>query len=222
MLLAVDTSNQWMGLALYDGSQVMGETIWQSHNFHTVELAPAVETLLKRCGILPKDIQALAVALGPGSFTSLRVGLSFVKGMAMGLHCPLIGIHTMDILAAAQPLTETPLLTVIQAGRGRLAVQWQLAAENKWKPDGELKVIPIEDLAGFVQHPGVVCGELTAIQRQSLVQQNSLIRLASPAHCIRRPSFLAELAWERWQANEIDETAPLSPIYLHYGEALAV
>jgi tRNA threonylcarbamoyladenosine biosynthesis protein TsaB len=218
MLLAVDTSNQMMGLAIYDGSQVLGETMWQSHNFHTVELAPAVENLLKRCGMQPKDLQVLAVASGPGSFTALRIGMAFVKGMALGLHCPLIGIHTLDILAAAQPKQEMPLLSAIQVGRGRLAVEWYSVYQNKWKAQGELKVISVEDLAGQVKQPALVCGELTAIQRQALTQQNALITLSSPAHCVRRPSFLAELAWERWQSNEVDATGPLSPIYLHSEE----
>jgi len=57
--------------------------MWQSHQHHTVELAPALVELLKRTDAKMSDIQALGVAIGPGSFTSLRVGLAFIKGLAL-------------------------------------------------------------------------------------------------------------------------------------------
>ena len=124
MLLAVDTSTAQVGVAIYDGAQVPGEYIWRSRQHHTVELAPAIAELLARCGLTMDDIRAIGVALGPGSFTSLRVGLSLVKGLALACDLPLIGIPTLDIYAAGQPASEFPLLAAIQAGRGRLAVGW--------------------------------------------------------------------------------------------------
>ena len=104
MLFAVDTSTTQMVLAIYDGAQVLGEYAWRSGQRHTVELAPAVADLLTRCALTMNDIKALGVALGPGSFTSLRVGLALVKGLALSRHIPLIGIPTLDILAHAQPV----------------------------------------------------------------------------------------------------------------------
>jgi tRNA threonylcarbamoyladenosine biosynthesis protein TsaB len=77
------------------------------------------------------DVRALGVALGPGSFTSLRVGLSLSKGLALSRHIPLIGIPTLDIPAAAQPASKLPCWLSIQAGRGRLAVGWYKST-RKW------------------------------------------------------------------------------------------
>src|SRR5512138_1159548 len=140
MLLAVDTSTAQMGLAIYDGSQVVSEYAWRSSQRHTVELAPAISELLKRCGSTMDDVTALGVALGPGSFTSLRVGLSLVKGLALSRHLPLVGIPTLDILAAAQPLSRLPLGVAIQAGRGRLAVGWYKRSKNGWQAKGPARV----------------------------------------------------------------------------------
>ena len=118
MLLAVDTSTQWMGLALYDDEQIIGETIWQTHNHHSVELAPAIESLFNRSGITGKDLRVLAVATGPGSFTSLRIGMAFVKGLSLALNLPVIGIPSLDITVAAVPVQEIALAAVLQAGEG--------------------------------------------------------------------------------------------------------
>ena len=219
MLLAVDTSTAYVGLAVYDGAQVIGEYIWQSNQHHTVELAPAVAELLARSGLTTENIQALGVALGPGSFTSLRVGLSLVKGLALARHLPLVGIPTLDIYAASQPASKLPLLAAIQAGRGRLAIGWYKSMKNGWQAKGPARVATVDMLIEEIQSPSIVCGEFSAQERQRLGQVET-IKLASPAQSVRRPSVLAELAWARWQNGDVDDEATLAPIYLHTAEPI--
>ena len=219
MLLAVDTSTAQVGIAVYDGAQVLGEYIWRSRQHHTVELAPAIAELLGRCGLTMDDMRALGVALGPGSFTSLRVGLSLVKGLALACELPLIGIPTLDIYAAGQPASELPLLTAIQAGRGRLAIGWYKSTENGWQAQGPARVVPIDGLLGEIEMPSLVCGEFSAEERERLTLNPLQIRLVPAARSVRRPSLLAELAWARWQSGEADEEATLAPIYLHATES---
>jgi tRNA threonylcarbamoyladenosine biosynthesis protein TsaB len=210
-----------VGLAVYDGlqGQVIGEYAWRSGQRHTVELAPAILELLTRCGLTMDDIRAVGVALGPGSFTSLRVGLSLVKGLALARQLPLIGIPTLDILAAAQPLSRLPLLVAIQAGRGRLAASWYKRSKNGWQAKGTARVTTVKILVEEVTSPMIVCAELTAEERQRLAEQPE-IQLASPAQSIRRPAVLAEQAWRRWQAGALDDAATLAPIYLHVAEPI--
>jgi tRNA threonylcarbamoyladenosine biosynthesis protein TsaB len=220
MLLAIDTSTKQMGLALYDGAQVIGEFLWHSRHYHTVELAPAVADLLKRSGLAMDSLEALGVALGPGSFTSLRVGLAFVKGLALARHLPIIGIPTLDILAAAQEVRDVPLAAVLQAGRGRLALAWYEADENGWSTKGPPNVTTADELAENIRKPTIVCGELSADERQRLARKRVNVLLASPAACVRRPAVLAELAWERWQAGVQDDAASLAPIYMHAADPI--
>ena len=217
MLLAVDTSTAQVGLAIYDGAQVIGEYAWRSSQRHTVELAPAISDLLSRCGLTMEDVTALGVALGPGSFTSLRVGLALVKGLALSRHIPLIGIPTLDILANAQPESKLPLAVVIQAGRGRFAVGWYKSSRNGWQAQGDARVVTLEALKDEVKSPSIVCGEFTVEDRQKIIE-NENVQLTSPAQSVRRPAKLAELAWARWQRGETDDAASLAPIYLHTAE----
>lgn len=219
MLLAVDTSTSQVGLALYDGAQVIGEFAWRSSQRHTVELAPAISDMLKRCGLTMEDVSALGVALGPGSFTSLRVGLAMVKGLALARHVPLIGIPTLDILATAQPASKLPLAIVLQAGRGRLALGWYKSSKNGWQARGPARVVTVNALMDEIDHPSLVCGELNSEERQKLSEKAN-VHLASPAQSVRRPAILAELAWARWQDGKIDDEASLAPIYLHFAESI--
>ena len=218
MLLAVDTSTAQVGLAVYDGVQVLGETVWRSKQHHTVELAPAIAELLRRSGLSMEELRALGVAIGPGSFTSLRVGLSLVKGLALARGLPVIGIPTLDIYAAAQPASKLPLLTAIQAGRNKLAVGWYKYTKNGWQAQGIARVVTTESLIYEIKTPAVVCGEFTPEERQHLAKDELNVKLVAPSGSIRRPSVLAELAWERWQKGEVDEEASLAPIYLHTTE----
>ncbi len=219
MLLAADTSTTQMGLALYDGAQVLGEYAWRSGQRHTVELAPAIADLLTRCDLTINDVNVLGVALGPGSFTSLRVGLALVKGLALARHIPLIGIPTLDILARAQPASKLPLAVAIQAGRGRYALDWYKVSRKQWQAKGDARVVTLESLMAEVQSPSVVCGEFTNEIRQKIIL-NENVQLVSAANSIRRPAVLAELAWARWQNGDVDDEAALAPIYLHVAESI--
>ena len=120
MLLAIDTSTAQIGLALYDGATVPGELVWQSRTHHTEQLAPALADLLDRVGIKMDSLKALGVAIGPGSFTSLRVGLAFIKGLALARHLPLVGIPTLDIVAACVPLLDRRLVQYPSTLRPRM------------------------------------------------------------------------------------------------------
>lgn len=220
MLLAVDTSTKTVGLALYDGVSVYGEIVWRSEGYHTVELAPALKDLLKRCQVEPIQLKALAVALGPGSFTGLRIGLALVKGMAQALNIPIIGIPTLDFLAFAQPLQNIPMVAVLQAGRKRLAAVWYSVKGGAWESEGEINVLTAEELSVQIKQPTLICGELDRDEQQKLARKYKNAILASPAQSMRQPIFLAELAWKRWENRQFDDVASLSPIYLHFGEEI--
>jgi tRNA threonylcarbamoyladenosine biosynthesis protein TsaB len=220
MLLAIDTSTAQIGLAVYDGATIPGELVWQSRAHHTEQLAPALAGLLERVGLTVDSIEALGVAIGPGSFTSLRVGLAFVKGLALARHLPLIGIPTLDIVVAAVPLSDRKLAAVVQAGRGRLAVGWYKPTENGWQAEGPATTTTAEELEQKIRKPVIICGEMNLEDRHCLGRKFKNVILASPAQCVRRPGFLAELAWNRWKAGKTDAAASLAPIYLHVAGGL--
>lgn len=225
MLLAVDTSTPQIGLALYDGAQVLAESLWTSKARHTVELAPAAAGMLARAGVKLDQLRALGVAIGPGSFTSLRVGLSFVKGLALAASLPTVGINTLDIVAAAQPVSPgLPLVCVLPAGRGRLAVSRYAAGatghathQPRWQAQGSPVIMTAEALAAATAQETIICGDLSAAERLTL-KKNAHIRLVSPALSTRRPGILAELAYIRWQAGLVDDFATLAPLYVHIAE----
>ena len=220
MLLAVDTSTQYLGVALYDGICVLSEFTWLSQNHHTVELAPIVESLFCHTEQGISGLNAVAVALGPGSFTGLRIGLAYCKGLALSCNVPIIGIPTLDVLAFGQPVTDVNLAAVLNAGRNRLAVAWYRAKAGRWRSKDDLENLTHEDFIKRIEPPSTICGEVSKTLASNISEHHEDVFIASPALSLRRPSFLAELAWKRWKGGQVDDPRTLKPIYLHHGEPI--
>ena len=219
MLLGIDTSTQSVGIAIYDGHQILCEESWISRRYHTVELAGAVDANLKRAGLNPKDLDVLAVATGPGSFTGLRIGMALVKGLAYTHQLPVIGIPTLNITARAVPPSEKRLAAVLQAGRTRLAVGWYITENDRWISEDLIENLSLEELLGKIDQPCILTGELTKDIRE-VTADHDLLTIADPTLAMRSPKYLAELAWERWQAGDLDDVLTLKPYYLHKGDPI--
>jgi len=219
MLLAIDSATYKIGIALYDGVEVLHEVVWQSVNRHSVELTPAIDQALQRGGFTIKDVEAIGLAIGPGSYTGLRIGAAVAKGLALSGHIPLVGISTFDILAATiPPDPQRQLAVVLSAGRGRLSVGWYKTIGESWQVNGEASLLTPDELSQQLTQPSLVCGELDEATRRLLGRKRVNVNLVSPAFSLRRPAFLAELAWARWQASQTDDPAKLVPLYLQTGE----
>lgn len=214
MLLALDTSTSWISLALHDGTFIRYEATWESQYHHTVELGPAMERLFNQTGISQADLTGLAVAIGPGSFTSLRIGLALAKGIALALNIPLVGVPSLDVLAQAQPLDERPMIAVLQAGRRRLAYTTYQVEADSWVAQDEPAVIDPKDLVKTIESPTLICGELSQEARTILGRRWKNALIAPPERCLRRAGFLAALGWARLQLGSSDDPVSLAPIYL--------
>jgi len=223
MLLALDTATRQLSLALHDGLSVAAEHSWRAGQHHTVELAPQAALLMRRAGVEPASLRGIAVALGPGSYTGLRIGLGLAKGLALAHNLPLVGVPTGDILMRAQAPRAHHARAVLQAGRGRVLVlpyQWN-SQHERWEADGGARVLTWEALAGEIAGPTLVCGEIDEAGRDALRALKGQALLAAPAFSLRRAGFLAEIGWERIRAGQTDDPLRLAPLYGHAPEGAA-
>lgn len=128
LVLAFDTATDHATSALVDGGEVLGERVSRAST-----LLADVDALLRRAGASPRDVTALAVGIGPGSFTGIRIGLAAARGLALALDVPAAGVSTLDALAAGAP-GATP---VVDAKRREVFVPGPRAV-----PPAELQVEP--------------------------------------------------------------------------------
>lgn len=214
MILAIDTATSWTGLAIHDGTAVLAETGWKGKRMQTVELAPAVEQLWEQAQITPADLEAIAVAIGPGSYTGLRVGLALAKGLALGHKLPLVGVPTLDIVAAGIGKLDEPLTTVAEAGRDRLwAGQYRWNDRRGWQAIGDPSLTDWDALLATIDGPMVFAGEISA-EAGKQIRRTANARLVSPAIGLRRAAVLAEIGFQRWKSRAVTDADKLVPLYL--------
>ena len=215
MILAIDTATRWTGLALHDGRSILAELGWQAVNRQTVELAPAVLDLLRRTGLQPSDLAAAAVAIGPGSYTGLRIGLGFAKGLALANQTKLIGVPTMDILAAAQPWSEEQLVAIAEAGRSRVcAAIYVWHAGKGWQIEREPDIYSWPALLDTIEAPSIFSGEVSPAGAKLVRGARKKHKFATTPNAVRRAGYLADIGWQRLRRGWTDDPAALAPLYL--------
>lgn len=216
MILAIDTATRTASIALYNSTGVLAEESWRSKNNHSVEVMPAISRLVERQGCSMGELSGIAVSLGPGSFTGLRIGMSVAKGLCLGLEIPIIGVPSLQVAAYAAGDPGCPILAVDEAGRGRICVgdysyenglpvqqgPIQLERSAEWIPDlAECVLVTGEVDAALADH----LSDLPGAENLSIV---------SLAGSLRRAGFLGELAWERLQRGDTDDLDTLEPVYI--------
>lgn len=214
-LLALDTSTDRAGIALTDGER-MAELSWDASRNQTATLLSAVDQLLQLEGTSLKDVRAVAVATGPGAFTSLRVGMSTAKGLAFARGLPLFGVPTLD--GAARPFAEAGLsmVAVIAAGRGRLAWAAYGRRGDLWDQIVPPRNGDIAQMCAEIRRGGIrpsVTGELSEEQAASVRDAGGIVPPAMLRE--RRIAGVATIAWERFTTGEPDDATTLAPVYLH-------
>jgi len=209
LLLALDTSTSIASVALFDGQRVLSETSWLAGREHSTRVLVEVEAALGRVARTPQQLTGLVVAHGPGSFTGVRVALSVALGMSAGLSLPLWGVSALDVLAAATQQVDLPVRPVLEAGRGRFATG---LFQHGRCVDGP-RLATLEQLDELTQTPTLIIGELAEAARLRLAR-NTCARLATPAACLRRGGFLAELGWRMARSGDAGDPRLVEALYV--------
>lgn len=128
MWLGIETSSLVSSLALLEGDTLLGELTMQAGLTHSEQLVPHIELLLDQAQVDTSDLTGIVVAIGPGSFTGLRIGMGTAKAMAYALQIPLYGAMTMDVMAYNVPYTDRLISVLIDAQKKNV-----YEARYRWK-----------------------------------------------------------------------------------------
>lgn len=215
MLLAIDTSTDIASLAIVQDSNVLAELTWHTGQNHTTQLLSNLEYLYKITGNDSKSLTAVVVALGPGSFNGLRVGVSAAKGLAFSLRIPIVGINSLEVAAYQYAETGLPVCAILNAGRNEVATATYQKKYGKWKQLVVEHIDTVENICKLVTAKTLFCGEYTSsVAEQIIVLLKNKAVIPPATTDLRRASFLAELGQRQLNAGISDNAATLKPIYL--------
>ena len=212
-VLAVETSSLAGGVALLDDERLVAEYLLDVSVTHSERLMAAVDQVLTGARWTGRDLGGLAVAVGPGSFTGLRIAVSTVKGLALALGLPIAAVPTLDAMAAALPWAALPVCPVLDARKGEVYAslyRWDGAAMRR---EWEYLALAPEALAARLGEPTLVVGDGAAAVRSPHA------RTVPPPRRLPSPACVGMLGLERLRRGETVLAATLTPLYLRPSEA---
>jgi tRNA threonylcarbamoyladenosine biosynthesis protein TsaB len=214
-LLALDTSTAWASVALYDGRNVLSEETWHAQRRHGDELFPTIERVLSQARRKISDVDRVAVATGPGSFTGLRVAIAAAQGIARGAGAALVGISTLDVLAYPHAHSKQRTCALLPAGRTEWYAAFYQERNRKWMRRSPFIVATLPDLCRQIGTHTLFVGELDDEAEQLLKDLlGPKAIFAPPASRMRRAGYLAELGWRAIESAPQAKLAEIEPIYV--------
>lgn len=209
-------------IALYRPEEgVLAEQSWLSGREQTTQLLPNLQRLMSLEGRTPRDLQGIAVAIGPGSYSGVRIGISTAKSMAYALQIPIWGVPSLDALAYQQvAVTAAQVCAVLAMGRSRLAWSLYRTKGTRWQRLTPYMNSTAREMADEItKHKTnlatLFCGEISPETAAILTEvMGKDAAIAPAAAAVRRAGYLAELAIQRANRGEADDPATLQAIYL--------
>jgi tRNA threonylcarbamoyladenosine biosynthesis protein TsaB len=216
MILAINTSSFQFSVALLDeDGSLKAEYVMSGGAGRFAGMFPALEEILTALGFSVRTVSALAVAIGPGSFTGLRVGLAAAKGFAHALNAPLVGISSLEALACQLTGTSTTVAPILDARRGEVFTAPFSPGFPYPERSGPDTCVPFNELGTFYRDRVTIIGN-------DYPKQVSLLRagigdsivLAPPHLWNLRASTVGFLGLRRVRAKDYDDPETLTPLYL--------
>lgn len=210
MILAIDGSTEWCCLALTRKGTVLAEKGWITHRGHTADLSQEIFHTLKQIGADLQQLEAVAVATGPGSFSGLRSALAVAKGIAFALSVPLVGVPTLDAMAAIMYPNDRPVWCMIRLGRGRAAAARYSVSGLPPRRLGSYMVVSAGKGKIDLQPGEHLLGDWDVLSEGLVPTESTLPAPWKPRHC----AILAYLGEIKLRSHGPDDLDALEPIYL--------
>lgn len=216
-LLAIESSTARSSVALLDAGRPLAAASLGLPRRHGEFLAPAIAFCCEQAGVEPDRIGGVAVGVGPGLYTGLRVGIATAQTFAGALHLPVLGVSGLDVLAFGARYTRNLICAVIDARRGELFWALYRPSPGGVQRIGELRLGPPDHLVAELESTGERC---TVVGDTDLSERDALARVADVASPSAPDAVdLGMLAYPRFEREETGRPEDLRPIYLRTADA---
>ena len=219
-VLALETSTLAGGVALCEDGRVVGLSLLNVALTHSERLMSMVDRLLEDCRWTLAQVQGLAVSIGPGSFTGLRVGVATVKGLALALGLPVAAVPTLDALAANLPFADAPVCTLLDARKGEVYVCLYQWTGQSMERRSDYLALPPEDVPAWLRVPVIVLGDGVPACRPYLERLGGRVRVAPAAQSVPSAAMIGQIGHVMLASGQEISGDALEPFYLRPSEAV--
>jgi tRNA threonylcarbamoyladenosine biosynthesis protein TsaB len=218
-VLAIETATLTGAVAVLDGDRVVGEITLSVALTHSERLLAAIDRLLADCGWTLAGLQGLAVSIGPGSFTGLRVGLATVQGLAFATGLPVAAVPTLDALAEALPFADGPVCPVLDARKGEVYVSLYRWAGERMERLWDYQALSPAEVVRRLPGGAILVGDGAESCRAALGGDPHPLRIAPPPRRLPSAGLVGWLGQGRLAAGTTVAADGLRPLYLRPSEA---
>ena len=221
-ILAFETSAKAASVALLDSGKLLGESYQNTGLTHSQTLMTMAEDLMKTCGVKPDEIEAVAVAAGPGSFTGVRIGVAAAKGFAWGAELPCCGVSTLEAMAVQLGIYDGFVLPVMDARRSQVYNALFEACDGKLSRLCEDRAISLADLGAEIKNlkkPVFLVGDGSVLCYNTLKEEVQNLILPPEHKMHQRAAGVALVAEKKLLSGETCDAGLLSPNYLRLSQA---
>lgn len=240
--LSMDTSSSALSVAVTDGFKVLGEITTNLKRNHSVRLMTTVDTLMREVGVIPKDLQWIAVGIGPGSYTGVRIGVTTAKGLAWSLNIPVIGVSSLQALATNALPRYGLVCPLMDARRGQVYTGLYRVTNRQEEFSNRLKEAISEEESivlrqesgdrivlfsdwlkelSTYKEPIMFVGDELPLYQQAILDSAIQAELWIPGQSLIHATSVAHWGFERFLRGDTDSADLLSPNYAQLAEAEA-
>lgn len=218
-ILALETTGLSGSVAALVGERVLAERELAPGSRSAQSLAPGIAALLREVGWKPREVELIAVTVGPGSFTGLRVGVTTAKTLAYATGANVMGIDTLAAIAAQSPPQVASVWPALDAQRGELFVaQWQRDAADAsvWRETTAPRIVDGATWIASLSRGTVISGPGVRRWREQVPPG---VEVVGEEHWQPRAAPVGQLAWRKFQAGQREDLWSLAPNYLRASAA---
>lgn len=219
-VLGLDTSTSCGSVGLFENGEIICDYLLSIPVTHSQRILAAIELVLKEACCSIEQIDAWAIALGPGSFTGLRIGVSTIKGLAFATGKPVTGVSTLDVLASQIPPTPYLICPVLDARKQEVYAAFYRFDKNLMSRVSDYQAIKPEDLVKTIKEKTIFLGDGAKNYKEFLLNSLSSLVLFPPAPFhLPHGSTVAKLGFEQLQKGESLDLSAFGPMYVRPSEA---
>jgi tRNA threonylcarbamoyladenosine biosynthesis protein TsaB len=219
-VLGVDTSTMTAGIGIVEEDEILVEVKFSVKITYSEILLSCIDQALKNVSLKIDDMDGLAISIGPGSFTGLRIGLSTLKGLSFATRKPLVSILSLDALAYLSLYCQYPVVTMLDAKKNQVYAAIYETKDGELKRQSDYLVIDVEDLVKRIPQKTLFVGPGAKLYRKRLIEllgDKAYFSLAEQS--LPSGTTVALLGSRKLILGQFEDIVNLEPLYLRKSEA---
>ncbi|MFH1269987.1 MAG: tRNA (adenosine(37)-N6)-threonylcarbamoyltransferase complex dimerization subunit type 1 TsaB [Candidatus Omnitrophota bacterium] len=215
-ILGIDTTTKFLCLGVYDNGRIYEYNLDVGRKLSAL-ITPAIKRVVDALGWQIKDIDYFACGLGPGSFTGIRVGIAAIKGLALSLNKPVVGIPTLDILAANARTAGNYVMPIVDARRNLIYCGIYRNKSGKLTRITPYMLLTIDEFFKKIKVKGdvVMLGDAVNLYKQKILMRMGKATVLDKDYWYPAGHNIVNLAIDRIKAEKTDSAFGIKPVYLY-------